>query len=121
MAVPFIIRIFLSIMLLSASPGCVRVRLPEAQVGPGPAAESLSWEQAVGLALRYHPDILKAQADLRSAAHARNAAFGGYLPDVDGSFTRKHARTTGTAPSADSMSFDLDVTQPLFAGGDRKS
>ena len=64
-----------------------------------------------------HPDVLKAQADLRSAAHARNAAFGDYLPDVDGSFTRKHSRTTSTAPSADSMSFDLDVTQPLFAGG----
>jgi len=113
----FTMRLFLSVMLLSACTGCVRVRLPEAKVGPGLAAETLSWEQAVDLTLRYHPDVLKAQADLRSAAHARNAAFGDYLPDVDGSFTRKHSRTTSTAPSADSMSFDLDVTQPLFAGG----
>jgi len=111
-------RIFLSMMmLLFTCTGCVRVRLPEARIGPGPAAESLSWEQAMDLALRYHPDILKAQADLRSAAHERNAAFGDYLPNADGSFTRKHSRTTGTAAGADSMSFDLDVTQPLFTGG----
>ena len=113
----FTMRLFLSVMLLSACTGCVRVRLPEAKVGPGPAVETLSWEQAVDLTLRYHPDVLKAQADLRSAAHARNAAFGDYLPDVDGSFIRKHSRTTSTAAGADSMSFDLDVTQPLFAGG----
>ncbi|HEX9780206.1 MAG TPA: TolC family protein [bacterium] len=84
-------------------------------LGGGPD-QGLDWPRAVELALAHHPDLEEARQALESKAHDRRAAFGGFLPSADGSFTRRRSRTAGTAPTGDAMSLGVDATQPLFTG-----
>ena len=105
-----------SAALYAVAAGCLRVSLPQANLMPAAPAHELAWQEAVALALRQHPDIRQAQEQVRASAHNRNAAFGGYLPTIDGGFNRRRSRSTNTQPTADSVAFDVDVTQPLFTG-----
>ncbi|MBI3996968.1 MAG: TolC family protein [Candidatus Omnitrophica bacterium] len=103
------------LILLLAANGCLRVRLPEAHLIPGRAQEGMMWQRAVQLALAHHPDLRQARETLSAKAHNRNQALGTFLPTVDGTVSRKRARTT-TSSTNNSLALDLDVTQPLFTG-----
>jgi len=93
----------------------VRVQLPQAHIVSAEGQEGLSWERAVQLALAHHPDLRKTREELSAKTHNRNQALGAYLPNVDGTVSRKRSRTT-TSVTADSLALDLDVTQPIFTG-----
>ena len=108
-------RSLLPALALLVSGGCVHVQLPAARIVSGRAQEGLTWTRAVQLALAHHPDLRQARDTLSAKAHNRNQALGAYLPSVDGTVTRKRARTTSST-TADSLALDLDVTQPLFTG-----
>lgn len=108
-------RWVMPLLLVGLGSGCVRVRLPAAAIVSGQAQEAFAWKRAAALALAHHPDLRQAREDLSAAAHHRNQALGAYLPSVDGTVSRKRSRTT-TSATTDSLAFDVDVTQPLFAG-----
>ena len=100
-------------VLMLALGGCVHVRLPEARVVSGQAQAGLTWDRAVQLALAHHPDLLKARENVTAAAHNRNQALGAYLPTAGGSMSRT---STYASSTTNSLSLDLDVSQPLFTG-----
>jgi outer membrane protein TolC len=102
------------VLLIVMCAGCARVRLPEARMSRT-AGQALTWERAVELALAHHPALRKARAERDAARHHRNQALGAYLPSLDGTMSRKRARTT-TSTTADALAFDLDAVQPLFTG-----
>lgn len=106
----------IAVLIVAPCAGCVSVQLPEARIITSTPEESLTWRRAVELALVQHPDLREAREELKSKAHSRNAALGDYLPGVDGSFSRKRSRTTNTAATGDTFSFDLNAEQPLFTG-----
>jgi len=102
-------------LALMLGSGCLRVRLPQAQIISGPAQEEMAWKRAVQLTLGHHPDLRQARETLSAAAHNRTQALGAYLPSVDG--TIKSTESRSGSSTTDSLALDLDVTQPLFAGG----
>ncbi len=104
-----------AVLLLALGHGCARVQLPEARITPGSAQEHLTWPRAVDLALSQHPDLRQRRSTLDAQRHNRNQALGAYLPTIAGSVARKRSRTTSSSTS-DSLTFDVDVSQPIFEG-----
>ncbi len=97
--------------------GCLTVRLPEATVSyPSAASSVLSWSQAVRETLEQHPDLIQARQEVQSRARSRDSAAGDFLPTVDASYDRDRVRAVAAGPAQDSMAFDIDASQPLFAG-----
>ena len=105
----------MSVALLVAGSGCVRVRLPEIVVISGAAQPAMTWRRAVELAVARHPDLQQTRATLAAKRSHRNQALGAYVPSIDGTVSRTRSRTTASA-TVDALSLDLDVTQPLFTG-----
>jgi len=109
------LRVILGIVLIVAAGGCLRVTLPQVTVLQGTSHPELTWRRAAELALSRHPDLKQARETLAAARHNRNQTLGAYLPSVDGSVSRQRDLEASSG-SKDTLSLDVDVAQPLFAG-----
>lgn len=111
----FVFRFGLGLAMIAAAGGCLRVKLPHVTVQPGASQPEFTWRRAAELALSRNPDLQQARENLTAARHNRNQALGAYLPGVDGSVGRSRDLET-TSGADDTLSLNLDVTQPLFTG-----
>jgi len=83
------------------------------------AGELLTWEACVVQASQNNPELLAAQASLRSSEYQAKVAGSGFLPQVSASvnYTDENASAPGTASSTTaSYSVSVTATQNLFAG-----
>lgn len=96
--------------------GCMTVRLPKAEIKSGEPSEILTWNHVVEEALKNHPDLKEAQANVQSLARSRDSAIGSYLPSVSGEFDRSRFRTAGGTAPKNSMDMGIQASQPIFTG-----
>ncbi len=97
-----------------------------------PAAQIITWSEAVQEASQKNPDIQSAQAKLKAAGYGIKAARSGLLPQVSGSMNYTYgsrstilSETTGTTTTAfasdssnrnSTYTASLSATQNLFSG-----
>lgn len=100
--------IILLVVLLVASPD----RLQAAA-----SAKTLNWSEAVSLAKVENPELLAADAAVRSAENKRNAAWGTFLPQLKATVIYDESLSTPAVASATSRwSAGITGTLNLFSG-----
>jgi outer membrane protein TolC len=87
------------------SAGAATDEINDIGIAGGDSANGLSWEACVTEALEKNPDLKEAKLRLSAATARRNAAFGGFLPTLNGSVGAQ----------------DSDVTRPWFRDIDTKT
>lgn len=88
--------------------------------GPTPVAQA-DW---VELALANNPQLLATKYQLAAAKQVLRAEKSGHLPTVDATASYSHAEDGGTSflgNESDTQIFALELTLPLFEGGNRTS
>lgn len=78
----------------------------------------------IELALANNPQLLAAKHQLDSTKQAMNAEKSGHLPTIDAKVSYAHAEDGGTSflgNESDTKVFALELSLPLFEGGNRNS
>lgn len=77
----------------------------------------MAWLAIVRQTLRDNPDLERARLNVKSKSLSRDRAFGDYLPSVDASMSRSHAKPAAASDKAqESQSYGIDVSHELFTG-----
>lgn len=112
-------QITFALIVVLVSGGCITSPLPATRVIRGEQRSALGWRRAVELALAHHPDILRARSEVEARNRARKVAFGDYLPEADGDFSRSRERRQeedGGRVWRDNLSLGVGARQKLFTG-----
>ncbi len=82
------------------------------------ASELLTWEACVAQASQNNPELLAAQANLRSSSFQAKAAGSGFLPQISASvnYTDENIPSSISTSNSASYSAAVTATQNLFAG-----